>query len=79
MSFFSPAIKAGQYQDHEGNLYQVIGSAKNAITLAEVVIYEALFKNPASRYWVIPVNKFNEKILVNGKRVPRFQRIVSKL
>ncbi len=77
MGFFKPYVKAGQYQDHQGNLYHVIGSARNAVTLTEVVIYEALFRNPASRYWVIPINKFKEKIRVNGKNVPRFQKVRS--
>ncbi len=77
MSVFTASIKAGQYQDHNGSLYLVIGSAKNAVTLADVVIYEALFRNPASQYWVIPINKFKEKIVVNGKRVPRFTKVKS--
>jgi hypothetical protein len=78
LGFINPSVKSGRYQDHEGNLYQVVGSARNAVTLTEVVIYEALFRKPSSRYWVIPVNKFKEKIRVNGKNVPRFRKINPK-
>ena len=75
MAFVKAMIEAGKYKDHKGNLFRVIGSARNAITLAEVVIYEALFKNPAGRYWVIPLAKFKDKILVEGKKVPRFTKV----
>ena len=49
--------------------------AKDSETLADVVVYEALYDNDKSKYWVRPVGEFEEMVDVNGKNVPRFQEL----
>lgn len=70
-------IKPGIYEhfkkDH--HLYRVIGVAKHSETLEDLVVYEALYKNEISKFWVRPINMFLEKANINGKEVPRFKFI----
>jgi len=78
MPFIGEMIEKGKYRDHQGKPYRVLGSARNSITFAPVIVLEALFKNGASRYWVVPLEKFMEKILVGGKKIQRFSKVDSK-
>ncbi len=64
-------IKRGKYRHYKGNEYEVIGMARHSETLEELVIYRALYGN--HDIWARPVSMWNEKILVNGKEVPRFE------
>jgi hypothetical protein len=69
-------MKLGKYHHSKtGNFYSVIGIAKHSETLEELVIYEALYDNPRSKLWVRPKSMFLEKIILNGKKVPRFKYI----
>jgi hypothetical protein len=65
----------GKYQHYKGNYYQVLAIAKHSETLEEVVVYECLYDNPRSKTWVRPLKMFREKVMVNGKKVPRFSYI----
>ncbi len=65
--------KPGIYQHSKtGRLYRVHYTAKHSETLEELVVYETLYDNPASKYWVRPAGMFEELVEVQGKRVPRF-------
>ena len=55
-----------------GNLYKVHFVAKNSQTLEDLVVYEALYKNDKSQFWVRPISIFNELIEVNNQKVSRF-------
>lgn len=67
------SIKPGIYKhSKKGLLYRVIGVAKHSETLEDLVMYEALYENDVSRYWVRPAAMFLEQVLVNGNYVPRF-------
>lgn len=70
-----PLDVAGRYRDCEGNLYQVTGWAKHAVTHKELVVYKKIFNGESGRSWVIPLSKFLEKVSVNGKKIPRFVRV----
>ncbi len=59
-------------------MYRVIGIAKHSETLEEVVVYQALYKNPKSKLWVRPLTMFLEKVEINGRKVPRFKFIEKK-
>jgi len=48
---------------------------RHSETLEEFVFYEALYKNPVSKFWVRPLKMFLEKVEINGERVPRFKYI----
>jgi len=72
-------MKTGIYKHSKtGNLYKVHFVAKHSETLDDLVVYEALYKNDKSQYWVRPIKMFEEIVTVNGKQVPRFQFISEK-
>lgn len=56
-----------------GNLYKVHFVVKHSETLEDLVVYECLYENPRSKIWVRPLNMFLEKVVINGKKVPRFE------
>jgi cyclomaltodextrinase len=69
-------MKLGKYQHFKTkNFYRVIGIAKHSETEEDLVVYECLYENPKSRLWVRPKKMFLEKVLLNGKKVPRFKYI----
>lgn len=73
------AIKTGLYKHYKGNLYEVIGIARHSETLEELVVYKALYDTPDFGYgaiWVRPLSMFNEVVVVDGREVNRFERVV---
>jgi len=42
------------------------------------VVYEALYDNPDSKYWVRPASMFSQIVEIGGKKVPRFVYIGEK-
>ena len=71
-------IKLGMYRHYKGNLYEVIGVAKHSETLEELVVYRALYdveKFGRNMLWVRPKKMFLEKVMVNGKKIPRFELV----
>ena len=72
-------MKTGIYKHSKtGNLYRVHFVAKHSETLDDLVVYEALYKNDKSKYWVRPLAMFEEIVTVEEKKVPRFQFISEK-
>lgn len=70
------SIKPGKYKhSKKGTEYKVHFVAKDSETLVDVVVYEALYDNDKSKYWVRPVEMFEEMVEVDGKKVPRFQKL----
>jgi hypothetical protein len=55
-----------------GNKYRVHFIAKHSETLEDMVVYEALYNNEKSKYWVRPAKMFDEIVEINGNKVPRF-------
>ncbi len=69
-------MKLGKYQhSKKGTYYRVLAIGKHSETLEEMVVYEALYENPTSKIWIRPKKMFMEKIILNGKKVPRFKLI----
>jgi len=68
-------IKKGVYQHYRGKFYEVIGVARHRETLEEFVVYKALYKSKFGRnaLWVRPKKIFMSKVIVKGKKVPRFR------
>lgn len=67
-------LRLGKYRHFKGMLYEVIAVGKHSETLEELVIYQALYNNKLSKYWVRPLSMFQEKVkLPNGELVPRFE------
>lgn len=66
-------MKLGIYRHSKtGNKYRVHFIAKHSETLEDMVVYEALYDNDKSKFWVKPAKMFEELVEVNGKKVPRF-------
>ncbi|MFZ2038775.1 MAG: DUF1653 domain-containing protein [Minisyncoccia bacterium] len=71
-------LKTGVYKHSKtGNLYKVHFIAKHSETLEDLVVYETLYDNPRSKYWVRPLAMFEELVTIDEKQVPRFQFIKS--
>lgn len=70
-------IIAGQVYKHSksGNLYKIIAVAMHSETLEDLVVYEALYDNPKTKYWVRPVGMFFEVVEINGEQKPRFELV----
>lgn len=69
-------ITPGIYRHSKsGRLYRVHFVAKHSETLEDLVVYETLYENPKSKHWVRPAAMFAEEIELNGRKVPRFERI----
>ncbi len=65
----------GIYRHFKGTKYKVISLARHSETLEEYVVYEALYANPRGKIWVRPKKMFLEEVVINGKKVPRFESI----
>jgi hypothetical protein len=69
-------IQKGTYRHFKGNLYEVIGTAKNSETLEECVVYKALYDSKdfgSGALWVRPLKMFLETVDFDGKEVKRFE------
>ena len=63
-------IKLGKYRHFKGGMYEVIALAKHSEPLEELVVYKALYGE--GKVWVRPLAMWEEKVLVDGKEIPRF-------
>jgi hypothetical protein len=66
-------LKPGRYRHYKGKDYEVIGCARHSETEEEFVVYRALYGDRA--LWVRPRAMFEENVIVDGKRIPRFRFI----
>lgn len=66
-------LPTGKYRHYKGNEYEVIGVATHSETLAQMVVYRPLYGEGG--LWVRPLEMFTETVAVDGKRVPRFERL----
>ena len=64
-------IRLGKYRHFKGNMYEVIGIAKNSETLEETVVYRALYGDGG--LWVRPASMWNETVERDGKVYKRFE------
>ncbi len=68
-------FKLGRYRHYKGKEYRVVGIAKHSETLEEMVVYEALYTNEVSKFWVRPLGMFLETVEIDSRTVPRFEYI----
>lgn len=69
-------IKKGRYKHYKGQFYQVHDVARHSETEEWMVVYTPLYGEQESRHlWVRPLTMFTEKLVIEGKTVPRFQFI----
>lgn len=64
-------MKQGLYEHYKGKQYQVLGICRHSETLEDMVVYRQLYGDYG--LWVRPKNMFEEEIMHDGQRRPRFQ------
>ena len=62
----------GLYRHYKGLLYEVVGTARHSESLAPMTLYRALYGERG--LWVRPADMFNEEVVIDGVRQPRFTR-----
>ena len=71
-------MNLGKYQHYKGNFYEAIGIAHDSETLAELVVYRALYNSEDfgdNALWVRPKAEFFGTVTVDGEEVPRFRPV----
>lgn len=71
----APNVEPGLYRHYKNKPYRVLGTALHSETLEPLVVYEALYENDLGKLWVRPAAMFAETITLDGKVIPRFERI----
>ena len=66
-------IQPGRYRHYKGNDYEVIGEARHSETEEPFVVYRALYGDRG--LWIRPRAMFLDTIVVDGRPLPRFQRL----
>ncbi len=66
-------IKLGVYEHYKGNRYELLYIASHSETLEKMAVYKALYGN--GEIWVRPLSMWNEQVVVNGEKIPRFRLI----
>lgn len=75
------SVQFGKYRHYKGKEYEVIGIAKHSETLEDMVVYKALYESDKfdkDQMWIRPLSMFIEKVIVEGKEIPRFEYIGNK-
>jgi 8-oxo-dGTP diphosphatase len=70
--------KLKRYQHYKGNYYELIHQGIHSDTLEEYVIYKGLYDSKKfgnNPIWVKSKKIFEEKLIVDGKEIPRFKEI----
>ena len=61
----------GLYKHYKGMLYEVIGTVRHSEDLSPMTLYRALYGEHG--LWVRPAAMFNEEVMIDGVRQPRFK------
>jgi hypothetical protein len=69
------SIPLGRYRHYKGKEYTVLGVAKHSETQELLVVYRPEYGERG--WWVRPLSMFCENVMVDGRSVPRFERIVT--
>lgn len=67
---YNITMRLGKYRHYKNKDYRVVSLAKHSETLEDMVVYNALYGDEG--VWVRPLKMFTEKVVVNGKEMPRF-------
>ena len=62
----------GLYRHYKGMPYEVLGTVRHRETLEPMTLYRALYGERG--LWVRPAVMFNEDVVIDGVRHPRFRR-----
>ncbi|MFT3995904.1 MAG: DUF1653 domain-containing protein [Asticcacaulis sp.] len=77
---YPSAIETGLYRHYKGKDYVVYGSVTHSETEEVLVLYAPVVQTEAglaepARLWVRPLAMFTESVDIEGKIVPRFQKL----
>jgi hypothetical protein len=62
----------GLYRHYKGLMYEVVGTVRHSENLEPMTLYRALYGERG--LWVRPAAMFNEEVVIDGVRQPRFAR-----
>ena len=62
----------GLYRHYKGLMYEVVGTVRHSESLEPMTLYRALYGQRG--LWVRPAAMFNEEVVIDGVRQPRFAR-----
>ncbi|MDP2255459.1 MAG: DUF1653 domain-containing protein [Polaromonas sp.] len=62
----------GLYRHYKGMRYEVVGTVRHSESLEPMTLYRALYGEQG--LWVRPAAMFNEEVVIDGVRQPRFAR-----
>jgi len=62
--------RKGQYRHYKGLRYEVIATVRHSETLEPMTLYRALYGDQG--LWVRPAAMFEEEVVIDGVRQPRF-------
>lgn len=62
----------GIYRHYKGLLYEVVGTVRHSESLEPMTLYRALYGEKG--LWVRPAAMFNEEVVIDGVRQPRFAK-----
>ena len=62
--------RPGLYRHYKNLMYEVIGTVRHSETLEPMTLYRALYGERG--LWVRPAAMFNEEVVIEGVRQPRF-------
>lgn len=66
-------LSRGRYRHYKGGEYDVIDVARHSETEELMVVYRPLYGE--RELWVRPLSMFKESVELDGKTIPRFQRL----
>ena len=67
----------GLYRHYKGMLYDVVDTVRHSETLEPMTLYRALYGEQG--LWVRPAAMFNEEVVIDGVRQPRFAKVTHPL
>ena len=71
-----PSIEKGRYKHYKGNEYEVLGVGRHTEADDYFVVYRATIpKDGMPEIWVRPYEMFVETVKVDGRMIPRFQKV----
>ena len=62
----------GLYRHYKGGLYAVLATTRHSESLEPMTLYRALYGERGM--WVRPAAMFEEEVVIDGLRQPRFER-----
>jgi hypothetical protein len=66
-------LKKNIYKHYKGKLYELVDTARHSETLEDMVVYRQLYGEHS--LWVRPASMFFETVSIDGKEVPRFEKV----